>query len=158
MKFLIRSHEGALALAREQPQHYDLIFITSPHMPFPVEGCDRILELARSGLLLQFDDVDGDLEGLVAPQRAHVAAALDWARGKDNFLIACRAGISRSSATAVVIRASQSTAVEALDVLTPGMHYPNPLIIRHGEEILGKHGLSDAVREWKRMRGFIGLT
>jgi len=158
MKFIIRSHEGALALVREHPQQFDVIYITSPHMPYPVEGSAGLLDLGRSGLMLQFDDVDGPIDGLVAPQRAHVAAALDWARGKSNFLIACRAGISRSSATAVVLRASQCSPVEALEVLTPGMHYPNPLIICHGEEILGLHGLSEAVREWKRMRGFSGLT
>jgi predicted protein tyrosine phosphatase len=156
MSFLIRPHEGALALVREQPGQYDVVYITSPLFPFPVEGSETILELARSALMVQFDDVEGAMDGLAAPQRHHVASVLDWAAGKSNFLISCRAGISRSSATAVVIRASRMPIGEALEVLVPRLHYPNQLVVQHGEAILGKPGLADAVREWKHVRALAG--
>jgi predicted protein tyrosine phosphatase len=77
---------------------------------------------------------------------------LEWAADKTNLVVACRAGISRSSASAVVIMASRGPILDAVNVLRPEIHSPNLLIVRYGEQILGKPGLTEAVQEWKRWR------
>jgi predicted protein tyrosine phosphatase len=149
---LIRGHEAALELVLKQPGHFDVVYITSPSLPFIVTGSEAILDKGRSTIMVQFDDVDGPMEGFVPPRREHIAAVLDWSKDKSNFLISCRAGISRSSAMAVVILASRVPVPESLVVLDPAVHHPNPLVVQFGEEILGKAGLAEAVSEWKRFR------
>jgi predicted protein tyrosine phosphatase len=158
MNILIRSHERALELVERQPNVYDLAFITSPLVPFPVPGSEAILQKARSSLMLQFDDVDGPMEDLVPPGREHIHELIEWAKDKSNLIISCRAGISRSSASAVVVLASRGPIVDALRILQPETHSPNILVIRHGEEILAKPGLADAVLEWKRFRAMAGTS
>jgi len=152
MNIQIRSHEGALELVQQQPHHFDIAFITSPKTPFPVPGSEAILERARSSIMLQFDDVDGPMEDLVPPRLDQIRELLEWAADKTNLVVACRAGISRSSASAVVIMASRGPILDALNVLHPEIHSPNLLIVRYGEQILGKPGLTEAVQEWKRWR------
>jgi predicted protein tyrosine phosphatase len=152
MNIIITGHQRAAIRLREQPGQYDFLFITSPRMPFEWLGSEQVLEHARSSLMLQFDDIDSPMSDLTEPQRHHVESALSWAPDKSNLLIACQAGISRSSATAVVVRASRMSVPEALEILDPGVHHPNQLIIQLGEAILDKPGLADAVSEWKRFR------
>jgi predicted protein tyrosine phosphatase len=150
MDILITGHQGALYHVREKPGYYDLLFITSPRMPFGCPGTETILEQGRSGLMLQFDDINGPFPDMTEPRREHVEAALAWSRDKSNFLVACQAGISRSSGMAVVLRASRMPITEALNILDPMIHHPNQLVVRLGEEVLGVAGLVDAVSEWKR--------
>jgi predicted protein tyrosine phosphatase len=152
MKIQIRSHEGALELVQQQPFHHDIAFITSPQTPFPVPGSEGILKKARNSIMLQFDDVDGPMEDFVPPRREQIKELLEWACDKTNLVISCRAGISRSSAAAVVVMASRVSILDALTILEPETHWPNLLIVQYGEEILRKPGLTDAVREWKRWR------
>lgn len=152
MDICITGHHGALEAVRARPRHHDLLFITAPHTPFGLPGSETILELARAGLMLQFHDIDCPMDDMIEPRREHVAAALDWARDRSNLIVACQAGISRSSGMAVVLRAARLPVAEALQILDPAVHHPNQLVVQHGEAILGVAGLADAVSEWKRRR------
>jgi len=152
MNIIITGHQTAAHRLREQPGHYDFLFITSPRMPFEWLGGEKVLEQARTAIMLQFDDIDFPMTDMTEPRREHVESALKWVPDKKNLLVACQAGISRSSATAVVLRASCMSVPEALEVLDPAVHHPNQLVIQLGETILGKTGLADAVSEWKRFR------
>src|SRR5262245_8882139 len=107
MNIQIRSHEGALQLVQDRPHHYDIAFITSPQTPFSVPGSQAILDQARQSLMLQFDDIDGPVLDLVPPTREQIEGLLDWASDKSNLVASCLAGVSRSSAAAVVIMASR---------------------------------------------------
>lgn len=152
MNIIITGHQRAANRLREQPGHYDFLFITSPRMPFEWLGSEEVLKQARSHLMLQFDDIDSPMTDMTEPRRHHVESAVNWATDRSNLLIACQAGISRSSATAVVVRASRMSVPESLEILDPAVHHPNQLIIQLGEAILNKPGLADAVSEWKRFR------
>lgn len=152
MNIIITGHPWAAQRLRDHPGHYDFLFITSPRTPFEWLGSEDVLKQARSHLMLQFDDIDFPNTDMTEPRRHHVESALSWATDKTDLLIACQAGISRSSATAVVVRASRMSVPEALEILDPAVHHPNQLIIQLGEAILNKPGLADAVSEWKRFR------
>ncbi len=152
MNIIITGHQRAAHRLREQPGHYDFLFITSPRMPFEWLGGEDVLKFARTSLMLQFDDIDFAMTDMTEPRHEHVESALSWAPDKSNLLIACQAGISRSSATAVVLRASCMSVPEALNILDPAVHHPNQRVIELGEQILNKPGLANAVSEWKRFR------
>jgi len=152
MYIIICGHHRALETVRGKPGYHDLLFITSPRDPFGLPGTETILEQVRAGLMLQFDDISGPIDDMIEPRREHVARALAWAADKSNLIVACQAGISRSSGMAVVLRAARMPVPEALQILDPAVHHPNQLVVQHGEDILGITGLADAVSEWKRYR------
>jgi predicted protein tyrosine phosphatase len=153
MKIQIAGHREAARLVEDAPGQFDVVFITSPHDPYAVAGSDTIAGRARSFLMLQFDDIEGPADGYVHPHPLHVKEVLVWTGDKDNLLVSCQMGISRSSAMAVIIMASRSSLVDALAILQPEVHRPNPLLIEIGEAVLGKPGLVESVVEWKRWRG-----
>lgn len=113
-------------------------------------------DLPRGAVLdLAFNDVAEDREGLVSPQAAHVAALLDFAGAWDRrapLLIHCYAGISRSTAAALVVAAAlapqrdEAELAQTLRRLAPEAT-PNPYLVRLADEMLGRDGrLAEAVR------------
>lgn len=153
MKIQIAGHRDAARIVEEAPGQFDVVFITSPHEPYAVPGSATIAERSRSILMLQFDDIEGPADGYLHPRAQHVKEVLAWIGDKDNLLVSCQMGISRSSAMAVIIMASRGSLVDALSILQPEIHHPNPLLIEIGEAVLGKAGLVELVLEWKRWRG-----
>ena len=83
------------------------------------------------------------------PKRHHVQKALDFAKGRDKLIVACQAGISRSSATAYVIQAAEVGPLEALKVLNPKIHSPNLVVVKHGADILNELDMIDLISTWK---------
>jgi predicted protein tyrosine phosphatase len=106
-------------------------------------------------LILSIDDIEDEIEGMVAPGEGHVAELLAfvqrWKREKP-IVVHCFAGISRSSAAAFItacavfperdegeiaraIRAASKTA------------QPNPRIVKFGDKLLERNGrMVEAVR------------
>lgn len=86
-----------------------------------------------------------DVEALIAAGEAHSAPEVE------HLLIHCHAGISRSTATAAIFMAQRNPGREdeafaALDLVRPRA-WPNSLIIRYADEILGRGGaLIEAMR------------
>lgn len=103
-------------------------------------------------LLLTMNDISAPQPGLVAPSRKHVASLIDFAGHWDRrapIVVNCFAGVSRSPAAAYVIacallpdRDEDKLAME-LRHLSPSAT-PNRLIIRHGDELLGRDGRMDS--------------
>ena len=99
-------------------------------------------------LLLEMSDIAAPLEGHVEPAEAHVARLIDFvlrAERKSPVVIHCHAGVSRSTAAAfVVVSALQPDQSEhaiagTVRRLSPTAT-PNPLIVRHGDKLLGRNG------------------
>lgn len=107
--------------------------------------------LAINHLRLHFDDIEQPVEG--APQRAHIEALIGFlrARRRASVLLHCMAGISRSTAAALVAMTIDSPGreLEAARLLRDrGPHaYPNRLILLHADAILGRDGRLVAVRD-----------
>lgn len=106
-------------------------------------------------LILSLDDIEDELEGMVAPAETHVADLLrfvdGWKRERP-IVVHCFAGISRSTAaafiTACAIRPERSEdeiarAIRAASVTAQ----PNPRIVKFGDQLLGRQGrMVEAVR------------
>lgn len=112
-------------------------------------------ELPKHAVLdLAFNDIAEDREGLVSPAAKHVAAMLAFARAWDRqapLLVHCYAGISRSTAAALIVAAAlmperdEAELGQTLRRLAPEAT-PNPYVVRLADGMLGREGrLTDAV-------------
>jgi predicted protein tyrosine phosphatase len=107
--------------------------------------------LGINHLRLHFDDIETPEKG--APQRAHIEALIGFlrARPRASVLLHCMAGISRSTAAALVAMTIDAPGreLEAGRLLrTRGPHaYPNRLILEHADAILGRGGRLVALRD-----------
>lgn len=89
-------------------------------------------------LVVEMDD--RTQEGRVGgPTLLLVQSILDFAQANRPTVVACAAGISRSSAIAFLIECLSKPPEEAAKVWTLGKHHPNELILKYGVDILGEH-------------------
>jgi len=112
-------------------------------------------------LRLPFDDIEIAEEGEVAPESAHIEEMIGFLRERprESVLFHCMAGISRSTAAALVAMTIDSPGreLEAGRLLRArGPHaYPNRLILEHADAILGRRGRLVAVRDELEWTDFI---
>jgi predicted protein tyrosine phosphatase len=107
-------------------------------------------------LRLAFNDIDGPREGLVHPNALHIEQIISHAKGWDQkapLLIHCWAGISRSTAAALITacalrpRVNEKEFARALRRASPTAT-PNPWMINLADQMLDRNGrLSEAVFE-----------
>ena len=149
MKIQIMGHRRLAALlAGTKEKKHDVIMISTPDDFFAIPGSNTIPELARNCLKLPFNDISVVREGYVAPSEDHVRQALEFAKGKDELIVACQAGISRSSAIAYVIKAAEVGPIEALEVLDPDVHQPNLLVIKAAAKVLNRPDMVELMLIW----------
>jgi predicted protein tyrosine phosphatase len=103
-------------------------------------------------LLLRFHDVieDQPLGGMTPPNAEHLAAILQFGRKLPvdrpvRLLVHCHAGVSRSTASAVVLLAQREPARDPHDIVAEicrdrPQAWPNLRIIEIGDELLGRRG------------------
>lgn len=109
-------------------------------------------------LKLHFHDVIEDLPGWIAPERCDVDLLLAFARelrelrhepGEEpvplHLLVHCHAGVSRSTAAAILILAQRDPALSARDVVGRVIRlrpraWPNLRMIEFGDALLGRDG------------------
>lgn len=149
MDITICGHRKAVELLEVSPNQLDIVFISSPDSPYSVESSHKIPGLSKDICQLRFHDISFPRGSMTPPSRDDVQKALDFAHGRDKLIVACQAGISRSSAIAYLIQAAEVGMIEALNVLNPKIHQPNSLIIVHGANILGEPDIVDLMDKWK---------
>jgi len=98
---------------------------------------DQSSENFASMLVLKFDDCFEKSHGGALATENDVKKALEWAKGKNDILVHCLAGISRSSAMAYIIGCQRMVPGVALKFLNFNIHSPNPLIVWLGSKIIG---------------------
>lgn len=96
-------------------------------------------------LVVQFDDLLEDLPPQYnrqehPPRESDIAAILEWAKKKmsensNDFIVQCTAGISRSSAVAILVSYLRDPS-NALKVINPMFHSPNEKVLEIGEKLL----------------------
>ncbi len=111
--------------------------------------------LEQNHLILSLDDIEDELEGMVAPAESHVADLLAfvqrWERRKP-IVVHCFAGISRSTAaafiTACAIQPERNEAEIAQAIRAASITaQPNPRIVGFGDKLLDRRGrMVEAVR------------
>ena len=130
------------ALAEHAPSH--LVSLLSPeHMIQTPAGFP-----AAAHLKLGINDIADPVAGPAPPARVHVDALLEFSRswdGRQPFLIHCWAGISRSMASAYTILCDrlgpgcEAEIAKAMRRRAPHAQ-PNPLLVRHADDALGRGG------------------
>jgi predicted protein tyrosine phosphatase len=104
--------------------------------------------LPGNHMRLHIDDIAQPMEGMVAPDSAHVAQLLEFAAawdGRGPMVIHCWAGISRSTAAAFITLCAlnpetpEERIARLLRDASPTA-YPNRLMVRLGDLALGRAG------------------
>jgi predicted protein tyrosine phosphatase len=129
---------------------WDLLLISSPS---GAEPPGVVSSLARRTLRLYFDDCDATQTGVVPPTANDIRQALEWSAHSERLVVSCYLGRSRSAGLAYVIRCRDCQPQEALRILSPGWHRPNPLIVRLGSELLGNPAISATCSDWVAQAG-----
>ncbi len=132
----------AETVKRQKPSH----LLTLLDAQTPVTTPDSIE--AHRHLRVAIDDIAGPVEGRIAPGLDHVARILDFSDDWDRrapFLVHCWAGISRSTAAAMILLnklhgpGHEETIAKALRFRAPHAQ-PNKLMIRHADALLQRDG------------------
>lgn len=147
MSIIIASRKTSCDLAREHPGRYNIVSILEPGIEVPMQ----VWDYAKECLPLHFHDIEYARDGYVHPTEEHVQKALDFASNKDELVVACHAGISRSSAIAYLIQCTKEHHPRlALKILKPFKHHPNSLIVKIGSELLKERAVLDEYYKWLR--------
>jgi Predicted protein tyrosine phosphatase len=127
-----------------------VVSILDPDYPDP--ACFRRYRQHRR-VLYRFDDVIAARSGVVAPAEANVRAILDLGRTLladkvKHVLIHCHAGVSRSTAAAIILMIQdnpgrEEEAFSQLRSIRP-RSWPNELMLTLAARLLGREGAFDA--------------
>jgi predicted protein tyrosine phosphatase len=153
MKIDILSHRNLVEHLAANSKMLDAIMIVN-HNPRWAndEQAERIRlakEHARDLLVLTFDDTTFHRDGYQAPEPRHVREALEWAKDREEFVVSCTAGKSRSSSIAYVLASKKIGPEEAIRILDPNRHIPNEWVVKHGSELLDNLQVWDLFLEYQ---------
>ena len=104
---------------------------------------------SRRHLYLRFDDVLLATPGKRPPTIQDIQKAMNFATDSENLLVTCRAGQSRSVATAFLIAFQQVGSDAAVSLLNPKRHSPNSLILKLGEKLVDAPILLSTFNDWR---------
>lgn len=91
----------------------------------------------KSYLIQIFDDIEEAEINKQEVSYKNITDMLDFSKDKKNLIVHCNMGVSRSSATAYLIKYFHTKDInEALKLLDFKKHNPNELLIRRGSKIL----------------------
>lgn len=131
----------------KNPKQYDVVYYTHSESP-PLA---LIQDNAMEALHMPIDDIDHYEVKLHQPPTAQsVKKFLEFGKGRKKLIVACAAGISRSSSTAYLIAAQELGADKALTYLQPTHHFPNRLNVFIGAKLLGNRDIWTKFVEWMR--------
>lgn len=137
------SRKAAISFIQQNPKH-PLIAI-GESTGYAVK---ELTSIAENCLCLIFDDSEFNHVGREIVSEHHIAEALEWAQDKPDIVVACRAGISRSSALAYIIECTRVEPEKALDVLDLNEHQPNRLVVQVGSDLLKDMDIIDQYDKW----------
>lgn len=122
----------------------DTVWVDEPK-PHPLES---LRDNCQGMLAIYFDDICADIAGMSKPEWFHVATILEWAWGKNRFMIHCFEGKHRSAAAAYLIACTRMSPDYALGYLTPPIHTPNGLMVEHGAALLDEPRVLSAFQDY----------
>lgn len=125
-----------------------VLSLLDPDTPEPAVG--RLFGDVWAHRVLRFHDIDRSMPGGRAPAPDDVSDVLSFGRelrdapARSHVLVHCHAGVSRSTAAAVILMAQQNPgreteALAAVTALRP-IARPNPRMLALADEILGCQG------------------
>jgi predicted protein tyrosine phosphatase len=145
---IIKSHNEAIRFINNNQGKWNVILFTNPDDPFYRSDLNDLITHSKNSLVLKFYDLEFPREGYQLPEKHHVEEMLKWAEDKDDIVCSCHAGVSRSSAAAYLIQCKKDPQ-KALEVLDRDRHFPNPILIKLGAEVLNRHEIVNSLNEWR---------
>lgn len=153
MEIAIRSYLAASHLLESDARRWDAIIILDSNT---LES-EFVENNTRTSLFLRFDDVISSAQGKRSPTTEDIRSAIQFSDGSDRLMVCCRAGQSRSVATAFSIAYHKLGADAALDLLDPKRHSPNSLIIQLASGIIDDPMFATMYNEWQIANSHIKL-
>lgn len=101
-------------------------------------------------VMFWFDDIEGDINGFIAPTKQHIENILlifnekQLKNSRKNIVVHCRAGISRSTAVAIGLLIIRGKTIEQAFKIIHTQRiemWPNALILKHFDDILNLNGM-----------------
>ena len=145
MNIVIRSYLAGSFLLESEPKTWDAIVILDSR----ISPTDFVDHHARRHVYLRFDDVVTETRDKQAPTPDDLQIALEFSASSDNLMVCCRAGQSRSAATAFLINYHRFGKDAAHNLLDPKRHVPNSLVIDCGARFLNDPHVLTAFDDWR---------
>lgn len=160
----VLSRLSLIDAVRRHPGELTCVIILEPDAPCGMvvremsrTTVSQLERLPKDRIISKFWDVD-DPTRKDSPSEFEIRRILDWAKDKEIDIVACHAGISRSSAVAILIECQKTfigrpvTVKEAIEGLglNKDQHHPNPLILELGAKILNRPEIPDVVKYWNK--------
>lgn len=148
MDIVIKGHRSVEGFLKENYRKYALIFYTNSETTnYPL----AVKNAATDFVHFPLDDVDHyEYRLYQAPTMVDVEQAIAFGKDKDRLICCCHAGVSRSSSTAYAIGCAKEGPDKALELLTPGYHYPNRLIVALAAKYLNDKSVWTKFVEWQK--------
>jgi predicted protein tyrosine phosphatase len=133
MNILVCDHTEAAERCRFRK--FDVILVKDPGEENPYT---KLIQKAASAcLVLEFEDLELQHPGRRMPEKSDIIQALNWAKGRDSFIVACPTGCGRAPALAFVLLCTEMSASEAAEFAwDPATHSPNERVVSLGAELL----------------------
>lgn len=115
----------------------------------------------QNSLVLEMDDIvypNPHLTNVTIPNEEHISKLINWANVKTSenfepFVIHCTAGVSRSSACALIVQALIAPEY-LLTIIDPRLHYPNQRILEIASKLLNMPDLVPTVKKFYALNDF----
>lgn len=154
MEIAIHNYLAGSHLLESTPRVWDAIVILDSNL----RESDFVANHARKHLILQFDDVTAAATGKRPPTIEQIESAIKFASDSDRLMVCCRAGQSRSAATAFSIAFQEIGSDAAIALLNPKRHSPNSLIIDLAANIIDDPKFHTIFDEWRTTNSQIKLS
>ena len=119
------------------PTDSNLVSIRSSNIGINIyDVIDNAKDNYNSIISVTFDDVERDEPGYITPDEKQIRDILDWAKDKNNIVVHCTAGISRSSAIAYLIACTKMPKEQAIKYLNFTLHCSNHYVVNLGALVL----------------------
>ena len=135
----IVGREELRKLTQSSPKTHKAIIIHEYNHP---EDVSDIAKNCKEFLLLSMDDITSDRLG--GPTKQQIKEIMEVDKYDDYDFVACKQGISRSSAIAYLIECLSEEPDEAIKILDHTKHFPNELILKHGLDIWTEIGAEES--------------
>lgn len=113
---------------------------------------------SANSLQLNFDDISKPQPQKIEPSIELISHAIVYGIQSEKLIVCCRAGQSRSAATAFAIAYEKMGKQFACSLLNPKRHSPNVRILQIADEIIDRPGILNAFDDWQAVNRNVRLA
>jgi len=144
MKITVMSMNKACEKIKSNPNLFNVVSIQNTNRSY--SDYKTIEQKAKDCHVVKFDDIwlkKHEQRGYKLATKKQIEDILNWSDGKNEIIVHCKVGKSRSSAVAYIIACKNNDPNTAIKILDKNFHIPNEWIIELGAEILGNQEIFD---------------